>query len=81
MALDILRKKINHLDKKISALLEKRAEVVKKIGKEKKKLGIKIINPKRENKVLNNVSNGKRNKKFVKQCFRKIIKESRKLQK
>ena len=72
---------IDKIDKRISKLLDKRAEIVKKVGKEKKRLGIKIVNKKREKEVLENVLRKGKNKKFIRNCFESIIRESRKIQK
>lgn len=78
--LNRLRKQIDRVDNKLSNLLDKRAETVKKIGKEKKKLKLKIVSRKREKEILRVVAKNKKNKQFIRNVFKKIITESRKLQ-
>jgi len=75
------RKEIDKVDAKIAGLLDKRAEIVKKVGKEKKRLKITVVNASREKEVLKRVSAGRKNKRYIKSCFIGIIKESRNIQK
>ncbi|RDU68828.1 chorismate mutase [Helicobacter cholecystus] len=52
MTLEDLRKEIDKLDDEMIALLEKRVQVVKQIGKLKVKLNQEVYNPKREEEIL-----------------------------
>ncbi len=75
------RKKIDKIDNKIMKLLEKRLESARKIGKYKKKHGIKIIDRKREKEILlDRVKKSKLSKDFTKRLFSVIIHESRRVQ-
>lgn len=50
--LDILRKKINEIDKKIVELFEERLETVTKVAAFKKQNNLKVFDPKREKEVI-----------------------------
>jgi chorismate mutase len=73
-----LRKQINQIDKIIANYLLKRAKIVKKIRNYKKKNNLPVTNKKREIEILKKA--GKKGK-YVKEIFKKIISESKKLQK
>lgn len=82
MEIDFYRKKINNIDSKILKLLKERFEVSKKIGEIKKKKGIKVLDKKREKEIiLDLVEKSSLDKKFIKQLYFIIFKESRRLQK
>lgn len=55
--LSTLRKKIVEVDQALLQMINTRGEIVKKIGEEKIKLGIKIENPQREKELLERVAN------------------------
>ena len=80
MEIDKLRKKINKIDSKIIRLIDERVKVVKKIGKIKKKAGIRVFQPAREKIVLEKVSKQSKNKRIATKIFKKIMSESRKIQ-
>ena len=76
------RKNIDKIDSKIMKLLEKRFESARKIGEYKKKTGIKLVDKKRENEILQDrIKNSRLSKDFTKKLFSVIIKESKKVQK
>ena len=50
-----LRQKINEIDSKIIELLRERFNVVKDIGKHKKKNGLPIKDPKREQEIIEKI--------------------------
>ncbi len=54
MKLEIERKKINKIDKKMVKLFNKRLDSVKKIGIYKKENNLNILDLKREEEVINN---------------------------
>jgi chorismate mutase len=71
-----LRKKIDKIDNDLSKLLEERENLVKAVKKEKRKNDIKILDQKREEEIIE-----KQNSTFKKNIFKKILEESRKIQK
>jgi chorismate mutase len=74
MPIEQLREKIDKVDLRIVALLEERVDLVKKIGEAKRRHGLPIADPKREQQVLNMITGGsKLNKGFVKGLFERII--------
>jgi chorismate mutase len=76
-----LRKKIDKIDKTIIENLIKRFDVVKKIGKEKKKLKIGITDTEREKEIFENIFRiSKRYKNEINKIYRTIVKESKKLE-
>jgi len=76
------RKKINKIDKEIISLLKKRFLISKKIGNIKRKNNIKIQDIKREKELIKNkINTSNLNKKFIKDIYNLIFKESRRLQK
>ena len=81
--LEKLRKQIDEISLEILNLLNKRAEVVKKIGLEKEKLGIEISNPLREdtlNAILCKNNNGPFSNEAIKRIFKVIYDESKDIQ-
>ncbi|MEM4389598.1 MAG: chorismate mutase [Candidatus Micrarchaeia archaeon] len=54
-----LRKKIDALDRRIIGLLEKRAHIARAIGREKRRLGLPLLDRRRERAVLRNVASAK----------------------
>ncbi len=82
--LEISRKKIRELDKKILSLIKERLDVAKRIGDTKKKNGLSPINLKVEKKVVDNsLQMGKTiglNEEFSKKIINMLISESLKVQ-
>ncbi len=78
----ILRKQMDKIDKRIFYLLKKRFQISIELGKIKKKNDMKIRDIKRENKIIKNkIKSSGLDKKFIKDLYRLIFKESRRLQK
>ena len=76
-----LRIRIDNLDKKLLQLLKKRFELTKEVGKIKKIKNLTIEDKKRENEIIENkIKNSNLNSKFIKEFFKLIFKESKKLQ-
>jgi len=71
-----LRNKIDQIDKKILKLLSQRKDIVHIIGEIKSLNKIEITDKKRENEIIDRGESP-----FEKEIMRKIIKESKKLQK
>lgn len=69
-----IRKKIDQIDEKIAALLEKREQAVILIKKLKKNAGLSKVDKARETEILQ-----KFDSKYQKAIFKKIISESRKI--
>ncbi len=57
LKINVLRKAIDELDEKILNLLSKRKDLVKEIAKLKENLDLPIIDKKREEEILKNISN------------------------
>lgn len=77
-----LREQIDEIDNDIVKLFTKRFNIVKKIGKEKEKLGLKVPNKKREEEILKKIEN-KKNKyeEEIKSLYKEFFKQSKKIQK
>lgn len=69
-----IRKRIDQIDEKIAALLDKREQAVILIKKLKKAAGLPKVDKTRESKILQ-----KFDSKYKKTIFKKIIAESRKI--
>lgn len=69
-----IRKKIDKIDEKIAALLDKREQAVILIKKLKKDAGFPKVDKTRESEILQ-----KFDSKYKKAIFKKIISESRKI--
>ncbi len=83
MKLEDCRKKIDAIDADIVELLNKRAEIVKEVGRLKMKAGLPIVDLERENQILRLVchgSGGGLDDDSVVKIYRQIIKESRQIQ-
>ena len=79
---DFNRKQIDKIDQKIFTLIEERMDYVKKIGKIKKEKKLKIIDPKREEEIIEKHSKRTTLKKeFIKNFYQLIFTESHKKQK
>jgi len=74
MPIEELREKIDAVDSKIVRLLEERLDLAGKIGEAKRRHGLPLIDPKREQEVIIKVTERtKLNKGFVKGLFERII--------
>lgn len=80
--LDLLREKIDYIDKQIVNLFEERLNICKEIGRIKKDNNLPIFNQERENKVIE--KNSSLIKEEYKNSYIKLIKliieESKKVQ-
>ena len=80
--INVLRKRIDRIDEEIFLLLKKRFRISKKVGKIKKKNKIVIRDNKREKEIINKqIKKFKLNRKFVKNFYKNIFAESRRVQK
>lgn len=83
--LDIIREKIDHIDKGIINLLAKRMILSKRVGKIKLKNGLSIWDNKREKEVLNNIilhaQKAGLDLEFIKKLMKMVINESIRIQK
>jgi len=76
-----LRSLIDKTDKTIIKNLEKRFDIVKKLGKVKKNLRLNIVDKKREKEVFKNIKKySQKYKKEIEEIYKKIIENSKKLQ-
>ncbi len=79
------RKTIDKIDRKIVKFLAKRLEIVKKIGAYKRIKKLPVFNKQRESEVLSKVKIASRKHKtddrFVKEVFKAVISESKRLEK
>lgn len=79
MSLEETRRQIDHIDQQLIRLLNERAELVHAIGEIKKKDGLDIYVPGREEKLLsklcqlNRAQNGKLTEKAIRAIFREIM--------
>ncbi len=81
--LEYIRNVIDDCDKKLVEVFERRLQAVLDVLKYKKKHGLPIFHPKREQEILNKVDSHLKNNEFtdeVKLLYRQILKISRKLQ-
>lgn len=80
-----LREKIDNSDEGILDLLALRSSLARQIAKIKKRKAAKIIDIKREQEVMERVSKKaeklKLDKKYALEIFRRILKNSRRIQK
>lgn len=76
--MDKLRKQIDIIDNQISKLLKKRLAVILKIKDFKKKNKLKKKDSKRENEILARITKNAKSKekKYIKNIYRQIFKES-----
>lgn len=79
--LEKFRKEIDKIDDEIVDLLNKRGEIVLKIGKIKKQHNLKTKQPNRENEILKRIQNRSTiYKKSIQAIWKKILKASRNIQ-
>lgn len=83
--IDKRRKSINEIDEEILELLSKRNNLAKQIGNVKKSLEMPVFDKKREEEIMKKISKRAErlglDKKFVKEVFRNIFKNSKASQK
>lgn len=82
--LEDCRQRIDELDLRILKLLNERTRVVEKIGEVKQIIGLPIYEPKREDQVYANVTDGNSGPlpaEAVKRIFERVIDEMRTVQK
>lgn len=83
-ALAECRRRIDIVDRRLVELLNERTRVVEEIGSVKRKAGMAIYEPKREDEVFANAiasNNGPLTPEAVKRVFERIIDEMRVVQK
>jgi chorismate mutase/prephenate dehydratase len=79
MSLEVLRAKIDRVDRELLKLLSERAELVHEVGEIKRKEGLEIFAPDREEKLLrklwelNKKNKGRLPEKSLRAIFREII--------
>ncbi len=81
--LEQLRKSIDSLNKKIVDALNERAEVSMKIGKEKQRLDLAVLDEQRERQVIEQIlklNTGPISDDDIVSIFREIMRISRKMQ-
>jgi chorismate mutase-like protein len=77
------RKRIDEIDKKLLALLNERAHCAVEIGNIKKRAGIEVYDPERENEILNHirsVNEGPLSNDSIQRLFEYLIRETRQLE-
>ncbi|MBD3252952.1 chorismate mutase [Candidatus Pacearchaeota archaeon] len=83
--LDRYRRDLDKIDKGLLELLLQRQNIAKKIGNYKKKNKLRVVDKKREKIVFEKINSYCQehglNKNFCKSIFKKIIKNSRNVQK
>ncbi|QWI73096.1 chorismate mutase (plasmid) [Bacillus mycoides] len=81
--LKILRKEVAEVDKQILRILNKRGQLVQKIGDEKNKLNLKVFDSKREMEILAELklsNEGPYSSQMIESIFKNIFKMSKNLQ-
>ncbi|MBS3079404.1 chorismate mutase [Candidatus Pacearchaeota archaeon] len=78
--LETIREEINKTDEDLIKLLDKRFEIVKTVVKIKKEKGIPFFQAKREQEILNRVSNLSKNSESSQNIFKVIMKETLKFE-
>ncbi|MGD7652905.1 MAG: prephenate dehydratase [Verrucomicrobiales bacterium] len=76
MNLDDIRKKIDHIDKELLALLNQRADLVHEVGVVKKRDGLQIYAPEREEALLRrlvSLSKGRLKEESIRAIYREIM--------
>jgi chorismate mutase len=82
--IEVLRQKLDLIEDNLISLLNERAKYVLEIGKIKHEKGLPIEDLKREEIILNRITQknqGPVSDEFIKDIFKKIIKESIRLEK
>ena len=80
--LELMRIKIDEIDDKLLVLFKERLEVSKKIGLLKKKHNIKIIDPQREQEIIDNCTQNVSDdeKKYIEKFLRNLMDISKEVQ-
>jgi len=81
--LEQYRVQIDEIDRRLVALLNKRARVVEELGQKKEQLGMRVYEPKREEEVFSNVlgsNSGPLPPDALRRLFERIVDEMRTLQ-
>ena len=74
MPVEQLREKIDGVDDRIVELVEKRVELAKKIGQVKRKKGLPLHDPEREEELLGRLTGKTRlSKDFIRKLYREIV--------
>ena len=84
MEIEDYRNRIDDIDKTIGALLNERLNACMEIGKLKKQKKQDVTDPSRDEQVLQNVSGSgdcKETQQAIREVYKKIFEESKKLQK
>jgi len=79
-SLEVWRRKIDELDRKLLELLNDRARCADEIGRLKQDLGVEVYSPEREEEIIRNVFEhnlGPLTNEAVQRLFERIIDESR----
>lgn len=81
--LEEYRKEISELDKEIISLLDERFDLCWEVGGFKKENGLAILNEQVEEKKLASIDflAGEENAEYIKEVYKTILEQSRKLQK
>ncbi|MGQ0542640.1 MAG: chorismate mutase [Blastocatellia bacterium] len=83
MRLEECREHIDHIDTKILALLNRRAEIAKEIGTLKLRSGLPIVDPEREANILRSICRdnpGDLSDEAAARIYQQILLESRQIQ-
>lgn len=80
--IDELRKNIDEIDNEIIKLLDKRFDVAKAIGEEKKKISKLVLDQSREQAILDKVDklSSDEHSKYIQEIYKKIMEQSREYQ-
>ena len=84
MEIEDYRNRIDDIDKTIGALLNERLNACMEIGKIKKQKKLEVTDSSREEQILQNVFESgdcKETQQAIREIYKKIFEESRKLQK
>lgn len=80
-----IRKKIDAIDEKIILLVKERADLAKKIGKEKERSNLQVADLDREKEVMENVRAVAKekniNEELAEKIFKEIVQYSKEIQK
>ena len=81
MKLEKYRNKIDHIDKKIEALLDKRLKLCKEIGDYKKENNLEVLDQNREDAIMKKIDDSNlEHKEAIKEIYKEIINEGKKVQ-
>ena len=81
---EVLRQKIDQVDKQLMSLISERFALAQEIGEIKKEKGMKVFDPDREKLIKERLfkiaEEQKLNKEFISELYELIFQESRRLQ-